>query len=169
MVVARQQTLKKLAAPNMENPPLCINIDNNVNFELKSSFIHLLPIFNGLAGEDPHTYLKEFHMVCVGMKPNEVDEEQVKLKALPFSLKGAIKMWFFSILLGSIGTWNAMKKIFLEKYFPSSRVANIRKEIYGIRQSHGETLSEYWKRFEQLCIQCPHHQIPDQLLIQKFL
>jgi len=169
MVVARQQTLKKLAAPNMENPPLCINIDNNVNFELKSSFIHILPIFNGLVGEDPHTYLKEFHMVCVGMKPNEVDEEQVKLKALPFSLKGAIKMWFFSILLGSIGTWNAMKKIFLEKYFPSSRVANIRKEIYGIRQSHGETLSEYWKRFEQLCIQCPHHQIPDQLLIQKFL
>jgi len=61
-----------------------------------------------------------------------------------------------------------MKKIFLEKYFPASRVANIRKEIYGIRQSHGETLSEYWERFEQLCIQCPHHQIPDQLLIQYF-
>jgi hypothetical protein len=59
-----------------------------------------------------------------------------------------------------------MKKIFLEKYVPASQVANIRKEIYGIRQSHGETLSEYWEIFEQLCIQCPHHQIPDQLLIQ---
>jgi len=107
-------------------------------------------------------------MVCVGMKPNGVDEEQVKLKAFPFSLKGAAKAWFFSILPGSIGAWNAMKKIFLEKYFPASRVANIRKEICGIRQSHGETLSEYWERFEQLCIQCPHHQIPDQLLIQYF-
>ena len=42
MVVARQQTLKELAAPNVENQPLCINIDNNVNFELKSGFIHLL-------------------------------------------------------------------------------------------------------------------------------
>ncbi|KAL3582878.1 hypothetical protein D5086_017210 [Populus alba] len=63
MAVVRQQTLKKLAAPNMENQPLCINIDNNVNFDLKSGFIHLLPIFNGLAGEDPHTHLKEFHMV----------------------------------------------------------------------------------------------------------
>jgi len=69
---------------------------------------------------------------------------------------------------GSIGTWNAIKKIFLEKYFPASRVASIRKEICGIRQSHGETLSEYWERFEQLCIQCLHHQIPDQLLIQYF-
>jgi hypothetical protein len=147
-------------------------MDNNVNFELKFGFIHLLPTFNGLAGEDPHTHLKEFHMVCVGMKPKGVDEEQVKLKAFPFSLKGAAKAWFFSILSGSIGTWNGMKKIFLEKYFPASRVANIRKEIYGTRQSprqsHGETLSEHWERFEQLCIQCPHHQIPDQLLIQYF-
>jgi hypothetical protein len=42
-----------------------------------------------------------------------------------------------------------MKKFFLEKYFPASRVANIRKKIYGIRQSHGETLSEYWERFEE--------------------
>ena len=97
-----------------------------------------------------------------------VDEEQVKLKAFPFSLKGAAKAWFFSILPGSIGTWNAMMKIFLEKYFPASRVANIRKEICRIRQSHGEIVSEYCERFEQLCIQCPHHQIPDQLLIQYF-
>jgi hypothetical protein len=168
MVVARQQTRKELATPNVENQPLCINIENNVNFELKSGFIHLLPIFNGLAREDPHTHLKEFHMVCVDMKPNGVDKEQVKLKAFPFSLNRAAKAWLFSILPGSIRTWNGMKKIFLEKYFPASRVANIRKEICGIRQSHKETLSEYWERFKQLCIQCPHHQIPDHLLIQYF-
>ena len=120
MVVARQQTLKELAALNMENQPLCINIDNNINFKLKSSFIHLLPIFNGLVRKDPHTHLKEFHMVCVSMKPNGVDEEQVKLKAFPFSLKEATKAWFFSILPGSIRTWNGIKKIFLEKYFLAS-------------------------------------------------
>jgi len=54
---------KEFATPNMENQPLYINIDNNVNFELKSGFIHLLPTFNGLVGEDPYTHLKEFHMV----------------------------------------------------------------------------------------------------------
>ena len=75
MVVARQQTLKELATPNMKNQPLCININKNVNFELKYGFIHLLPTFNGLTEEDPHTHFKEFHMVCVGMKPNGVDEE----------------------------------------------------------------------------------------------
>ena len=50
----------------------------------------------------------------------------------------------------------------------ASQVANIRKEICGIQQSHGETLAEYWEKFELLCIQCPHHQIPEQLLIQYF-
>jgi hypothetical protein len=77
------------------------------------------------------------------MKLNGVDEEQVKLKAFSFSLKGAAKAWLFSILPGSIGTWKAMKKIFLEKYFLASQVANTRKKICGIRQSYGETLSEY--------------------------
>ena len=48
MVVARQQTLKELAAPNMKNQSLCINCDNNASFELKYGFIHLFPIFNGL-------------------------------------------------------------------------------------------------------------------------
>jgi hypothetical protein len=95
MAVVRQQTLKELAAPNVENQPLCINIDNNVNFELKSGFIHLLPTFNGLAGEDPHTHLKEFHMVCVGMKLNGVDEEQVKLKAFPFLFERGSKGMVF--------------------------------------------------------------------------
>jgi len=59
-------------------------------------------------------------MVCVRKKPNIIDEEQVKLKAFSFSLKRAAKTWFFSILLGSIGTWNDMKKIFLKKYFSTS-------------------------------------------------
>ena len=31
-------------------------------------------------------------MVCVGMKPNGVDKEHVKLKAFPFSLKGVAKV-----------------------------------------------------------------------------
>ncbi|XP_073153972.1 uncharacterized protein [Henckelia pumila] len=35
-----------------------------------------------------------------------------------------------------------MNRIFLEKYFPASRAANIRKEIYGIKQYTGESLHE---------------------------
>lgn len=44
----------------------------------------------------------------------------------------------------------------------------IRKEIYGISQTAGETLFEYWERFKRLCASFPNHQISDALLIQYF-
>ncbi|RDX74948.1 hypothetical protein CR513_45225, partial [Mucuna pruriens] len=61
-----------------------------------------------------------------------------------------------------------MKQTFLENIFPASRIAAIRKEIYGIRQHTGETLHEYWEHLNKLCATCPHHQISEQLLIQYF-
>ncbi|RDX95317.1 hypothetical protein CR513_22176, partial [Mucuna pruriens] len=61
-----------------------------------------------------------------------------------------------------------MKRTFLEKFFPTSKTVSIRKEIYGIRQHTGETLHEYWERFNKHCATCPHRQISEQLLIQYF-
>ncbi|XP_052295383.1 uncharacterized protein LOC127901771, partial [Citrus sinensis] len=142
--------------------------DLEVNFELKSGLIHLLPKFHGFAGEDPHKHLKEFHVVCSSMRPQGVTEEQIKLRAFPFSVDGLAKDWLYYLPPGSITTWNGLKKQFLEKYFPASRAANIRKDICGIRQLPEETLYEYWERFKQLCASCPQHQISDQLLIQYF-
>ncbi|XP_024043112.1 uncharacterized protein LOC112099846 [Citrus clementina] len=102
------------------------------------------------------------------MRPQGVTEEQIKLRAFPFSLDGSAKDWLYYLPPGSITTWNGLKKQFLEKYFPASRAANIRKDICGIRQLPGETLYEYWEQFKQLCANCPQHQISDQLLIQYF-
>jgi len=47
-------------------------------------------------------------------------------------------------------------------------VANIRKEICGVRHHNRESLHEYWERFKKLCANCPHYQISEQLLIQYF-
>jgi hypothetical protein len=170
-VMAGNRTLKELAAPDLNQQPLCITfptLDVATTFELKSGLIHLLPTFHGLAGEDPHKHLKELHVVCTSMKPTGVTEEQIKLRAFPFSLKDSAKDWLYYLPSGSIITWNEMKRLFLEKYFPASRAANIRKEICGVRQHNEESLHEYWERFKKLCASCPHHQISEQLLIQYF-
>ncbi|XP_031096961.1 uncharacterized protein LOC116001211 [Ipomoea triloba] len=191
--MAQNRTLKELGAPNLDQQPLCITfpaLDANVQFELKSGLIHLLPSFHGLAGKDPHKHLKEFHVVCSSMKPTGVTEEQIKLRAFPFSLKDSAKDWLYEEQIklraflfslkdstkdwlyylpsGSITTWNDLKTMFLEKYFPASRAANIRKEICGIRQHNGESLYEYWERFKKFCASSPHHQITEQLLSQYF-
>ncbi|XP_027181860.1 uncharacterized protein LOC113780249 [Coffea eugenioides] len=167
--MAGQRTLRELATPNVNQQPLCIMYtDTEEAFKLKSRLIHLLPTFRGIAGEDSHKHLKEFHVVCSTMRPHGVTEEQIKLRAFPFSLADKAKDWLFYLPSGSITTWEGLKQQFLEKFFLASRAANIRKEICGIRHANGETLYEYWERFKQLCASCPHHQIPDQLLIQYF-
>ena len=156
--MAANRTLKELAAPDLNQQPLCIDFPTlEAVFELKSGLIHLLPEFCGLAREDPHKHLKEFHVVCSSMKPQGISEEQIKLRAFPFSLDEYATDWLYYLPSGTINSWNEMKHHFLEKYFPASKAANIRKEICGIRQNNGETLYEYWEHFKKLCASCPHH------------
>ncbi|RDX60721.1 hypothetical protein CR513_61115, partial [Mucuna pruriens] len=54
-----------------------------------------------------------------------------------------------------------MKCTFLEKFFLASRTVSIGKEICGIRQHTGETLHDYWERFNKLYATCPYHQISE--------
>ena len=102
------------------------------------------------------------------MRPTTVIEEYIKLKAFPFSLQDVAKNWLYCLPLGSINTWETLKRLFLENFFPASRVAAIRKDIYGIRKQERENLHEYWERFKKLCASYPHHQINEHLLIQYF-
>ncbi|XP_019155105.1 PREDICTED: uncharacterized protein LOC109151969 [Ipomoea nil] len=164
-----QRTLRELSAPNVNQQPLCIQHPAlEVGFELRSGLIQLLPTFRGLENEDPHKHLKEFHVVCSSFKPQGVTEDQIKLRAFPFSLTEKAKDWLFYLPPSTITTWADMVRLFLEKFFPTSRAASIRREICGIKQRDVETLHEYWERFKQLCASCPQHGVSEQLLIQYF-
>ena len=59
--------------------------------------------------------------------------EQIKLRVFPFSLVDKAKDLLYYLPSGSIITWEGLKKQFLEKFFPASKAANIRKDICGIR------------------------------------
>ena len=68
--IMANKSLKELAAPDLNHQSLCIDYpDLDASFELRSGLIHLLSTFHGLAGEDLHKHLKEFHVVCSSMKP----------------------------------------------------------------------------------------------------
>ncbi|XP_020232907.1 uncharacterized protein LOC109813181 [Cajanus cajan] len=102
------------------------------------------------------------------MKPPDVQEDHIYLKAFPHSLEGVAKDLLYYLAPRSITSWDDLKRMFLEKFFPASRTTAIRKDISGIRQLGGETLYEYWERFKKLCASCPHHQVSEQLLLQYF-
>ncbi|KAK4381641.1 hypothetical protein Sango_2947800 [Sesamum angolense] len=110
-----ERTINEMTSPDLNQQPLCIEYPSlDVDFELKSGLIHLLPTFRGLA----------------------------------------------------VGT-NSRNNL-LRTTSPLPKTTNIRKDISGIRQISGESFYEYWERFKQLVESCPHHQIPDHLLIQYF-
>ncbi|KAI3723350.1 hypothetical protein L2E82_34856 [Cichorium intybus] len=102
------------------------------------------------------------------MKPQGATDDQIKLRAFPFSLADRAKDWLFCLPPGSVNTWPQMARAFLDKFYPATRASALRNNICRIRQGQNETLHDYWERFNSLCANCPQHQIPKQLLIKHF-
>ncbi|XP_048443372.1 uncharacterized protein LOC125478796, partial [Pyrus x bretschneideri] len=134
----------------------------------KSSLLHHIPKFHSLSMEDPNKHLKEFEVVCSSMTPVTVDGSILKMKAFPFSLMDKAKDWLYELAPGTVTSWESMKRAFLEKFFPTSRVILLRKKISGIQQNHGETFPACHERFKGLVASCPQHQMKEELLLQYF-
>ncbi|CAN6557166.1 unnamed protein product [Malus baccata var. baccata] len=137
------RTINELSASGLDNAlPLCIQYpraaqNKTDEFELKSSLLHHILKFHGLSMEDPNKHLKEFEVVCSSMTPVNVDGSILKMKAFPFSLLEKAKDWLYELALGTVTSWESMKRAFLEKFFPTSRVILLRKRISGIQQNQG--------------------------------
>ncbi|KAM1453517.1 hypothetical protein EV1_003125 [Malus domestica] len=168
------RTIKELSASGLDNAaPLCIQYPaaaqgKTEEFELKSSLLHHIPKYHGLSMEDPNKHLKEFEVVCSSMTPINVDGSILKMKAFPFSLLEKAKDWLYELAPGTVTSWESMKRAFLEKFFPTSRVILLRKRISGIQQDEGESFPTYYERFKSLVASCPQHQMKEELLLQYF-
>ncbi|KAM1050646.1 hypothetical protein ACFX1Q_032342 [Malus domestica] len=173
-MAADNRTIKELSASGLDNvAPLCIQYPaaaqgKTEEFELKSSLLHHVPKYHGLSMEDPNKHLKEFEVVCSSMTPVNVDGNILKMKAFPFSLMDKAKDWLYELAPGTVTSWDSMKRAFLEKFFPTSRVILLRKRISGIQQSQGESFPTYYERFKTLVASCPQHQMKEELLLQYF-
>ncbi|CAN6712684.1 unnamed protein product [Malus baccata var. baccata] len=168
------RTMKELSGSGLDNAaPLCIQYlvaaqGKTEEFELKSSLLHHIPKYHGLSMEDPNKHLKEFEVVCSSMTPVNVDGSILKMKAFPFSLLEKAKDWLYELAPGTVTSWESMKRAFLEKFFPTSRVILLRKRISGIQQDEGESFPTYYDRFKSLVASCPQHQMKEELLLQYF-
>ncbi|CAL9005107.1 unnamed protein product, partial [Prunus brigantina] len=145
------RSIKELSASELDNAvPLCIQYPRAAAgktdvFELKSSLLHHIPRYHGLSMEDPNKHLKEFEVVCSSMTPINVDGNILKMKAFPFSLMDKAKDWLYELAPGTVTSWESMKKAFLEKFFPTSRIIVLRKKISGIQQGPGESFPVSWR------------------------
>ncbi|CAN6544140.1 unnamed protein product [Malus baccata var. baccata] len=102
------------------------------------------------------------------MTPVNVDGSILKMKAFPFSLMDKAKDWLYELAPGTVTSWESMKRAFLEKFFPTSRIILLRKKISGIHQEEYESFPTYYERFKSLVASCPQHQMKEEPLLQYF-
>ncbi|XP_063938416.1 uncharacterized protein LOC135148083 [Daucus carota subsp. sativus] len=140
-------------------------------FEIKPSTIQMVQNsvqFGGSPTEDPNTHIRDFIEICDTFKFNGVTDDAIRLRLFPISLRDKAKGWLHSLPAGSITTWEDLAQKFLTKFFPMAKTAAIRNAITQFSQLSGETLCEAWERYKEMLRKCPHHGMPDWMVINCF-
>ena len=78
------------------------------SYEINVALLNLVmkDQFADLPSEDAATHLNSFVDLCDMKKKKDVDNDIVKLKLFPFSLRDRAKTWFSSFPKNSIDSWN---------------------------------------------------------------
>ncbi|KAL8114468.1 hypothetical protein AgCh_021362 [Apium graveolens] len=138
------------------------------SFEIKQNLLMRLPIFHDLPTEEPNQHLSRFLTIVENMGPDLADPQILKMKAFPFSLDGAALDWLEEFPLGYITSWEKLAQEFLQKFYPATRVMNMRSQIAGLRQNATKTYAEYYARFQKLQKICPQHGFSKGSLLHFF-
>ena len=155
-----------LQATGLTSPIVNPAVEAN-NFELRPALISFVEQkqFGGHPSENLHLHLRNFLAKCNTIKLNGVNADAIRLRLFPFSLRDRTSDWLLNEEPNSITTWEALSKAFLSKYFPPGKTAKLRARINSFTQRSDESLYEAWERFKDLQRQCPHHGVPNWLLI----
>src|SRR3989337_3248504 len=101
-------------------------------------------------------------------KKKDVDNDIVKLKLFPFSLRDRAKTWFSSLAKNSIDSWNKCKDTFISKYFPPAKIISLRNDIMNFNQLDHEHVAQSLERMELMIRNCPTHGLNLWMIIQNF-
>ncbi|XP_073018808.1 uncharacterized protein [Primulina eburnea] len=140
-------------------------------FELKPSIIQMIQYqvrFGGSQTEDPNAHLEGFLSICDTIKFNGVSTDAIRLRLFPFSLHREAAEWLRDLPAGSITTWNGLVEMFMNQYFPPTKLAQLRMDISSFRQKDGETLHTAWGRFRKMLRRCPQHGFSSSEQVQIF-
>ncbi|GKB99163.1 hypothetical protein Tco_0985300 [Tanacetum coccineum] len=67
--------------------------------------------------------------------------------------------WVDRLSLGTVDSWDLLKKVFIQRYCPPSKTAKQLKEIFNFKQEGDETLYQAWERYNELLYKCPTYDI----------
>ncbi|CAN6440466.1 unnamed protein product [Victoria cruziana] len=139
------------------------------HYEIKASMINMLPSFHGLESEYPYRHLDEFLDICAAVRISHIEDDALRLRLFPFSLKDKAKYWLKSLPSSiRIATWDDLQREFLKKYFFIGKTNYFRRAITSFLALEGEIFHQVWECMKELLRRCPHHQIPKWQVLQGF-
>ncbi|GKF64387.1 putative ribonuclease H-like domain-containing protein, partial [Tanacetum coccineum] len=71
----------------------------------------------------------------------------------------AAKTWVDRLSLGTVDSWDILKKEFIQRYCPPSKTAKQLEDIRNFKQEGDETLYQAWEWYNNLLYKCPTHDI----------
>ena len=102
------------------------------DFTLKSYMVRLIRQncqFHGFRDEDANEHLNKYLSVTQSIKQNGVSLDSIRLNLFLFSLSHDAENWFYNLKTHSIHSWEEMFVKFLSKYFPRSKMVQLRRDI----------------------------------------
>ena len=141
------------------------------NITYPHSLIQLIQgnLFHGLPNEDPYAHLATYIKICNTMKIAGVPEDVVRLSLFSVFLAGEAKRWLHSFKGNNLKTWEEVVEKFLKKYFPESKIAEIKAAISSFHQFPDESLSEALERFHSLLRKTPTHGFSEPIQLNIFI
>ncbi|XP_059311633.1 uncharacterized protein LOC132063190 [Lycium ferocissimum] len=139
--------------------------------KIDSSLYQLLKLegyFRNSIENDPQRHLQNFVDVCTNHIQNNIPQDAIRLRLFNYSLTGDARAWFKKLPRNSITTWAEMAAVFLKKWYPPNKKAEIRDKIYEFKQQPGEQLYEAWERFKEYLQKISNHSFPENILMEKF-
>ncbi|GJV42991.1 reverse transcriptase domain-containing protein [Tanacetum coccineum] len=162
----------KTVAPTPNSAIIQLDVDDN--FVINSTHLNMIreSKFDGYLWADPHDHIREFFReffaICDMFKYDETQSEAVKLLIFPFSLCDKDKTWFNELNEESITSWEQMRRVFINRFFPPSLFNRLLLEIRNFSQLVCESLTDAWLRLKSMLRKCHGHGLTKGAIIQIF-
>jgi hypothetical protein len=86
-----------------------------VDYQMPNISIEKFPTFFGNTSEDAEQHLFKFKSTCDVFN---ISEDNITCRLFAQTLHGNAREWFFSLLPGTITSWDVLETSFSEKYIP---------------------------------------------------
>ena len=99
-------------------------IGADVRFEIKDQFMRELRAnpFSGNRDEDAYEHVENVLYITSLFNISGVSHDAIMLRVFPMTLTGAARRWIERLPAEAINTWALLKKHFIQRYCPPSKI-----------------------------------------------